>query len=147
MQSSIGQVEVNEEVKNLFKESWITKLQEFYWLSFSDLFDEEKLKEKWVKEEDMKYILTNRDVEFARKETEAWEMKANLFKDPKWLKLKAFYGIDEFDIRDTKKLKAKWLKDWDINFITGKKPEEVKKEEVKEVLQPKEVKKWPQKKK
>lgn len=149
--SSFGNVELTDEARNLFKDSTLTKLQEFYGLSFEDMFSDEIMELKWVSEKDLKYIKTNREVEFARKESETWEMKANLFKDPEWIRIKEFYGVNEGDIRSADILKSKGLKESEIEFIIGwpiknKEQERVQKikESIKEVESNKK-KKWTKK--
>lgn len=146
--TSFGAVELTDGAKELYMESGITKLQEFYGLSFNDLFDEDSLKKKGVNDKDMEYILSNRDVEFARREKESWEMRQNLFKSPEWKKLSEHYGISERDIRDIEAMKKKGVPQDAIDFITGKKPtekvgEEPKKEKVE--VKTKKTKKWAKK--
>lgn len=117
---SFGGIEVSESVKNLYRDSKLTKIQEFYWLSFKELFNKEAMETKGISDEDLEYVLANRDVEFARRDTESWEMRANLFKTKEWKELKDFYGINESDIRNVEVLKSKGLNEEQINFITGK---------------------------
>lgn len=146
--SSFGNITLTDEAVNLFKDSGLTKLQEFYGLSFEDMFSDEIMELRKVKPEDLEYIKTHREVEFARKESETWEMKANLFKNPEWIRIKEFYGINESDIRSADILKQKGLKDTEIEFIIGwpiknKEQEKIQKikESIKEVESNKK-KKW-----
>jgi len=115
--TSFGNVELTEGAKDLYRETGLTKLQEFYGLSFKEMFDEKAMKAKWVKDKDKKYILEHREVEFARRETESFEMRMNLFKEPRWKELKEKYGIHENDIRNEQALRDKWLSNDDIGFI------------------------------
>lgn len=151
MYSSIGNVELTDGAINLFKSSELTRLQEFYWLTFEDMFSDEIMSLKWVSEKDLEYIKSHREVEFARKETESWEMRKNLFKDPEWKRIKDFYWVNESDIRDVEILKKKWLSEKEIEFIIGtpvKNKEAVKIAKIKESIaevESKQKKKWAKK--
>ena len=121
---------INQETKELFMESGITKLQAFYGLSYDELFDEEAMISKGVKKEELEYIKENRETELSRKEKESWEIRKDLLTNPEWRRLKEFYGLNDLDVRDVKILEAKWLSKKDIAFVTGRKEEEPVKESI-----------------
>ena len=118
--TSFWNVELLDGAKDLYMQSEVKRIQNFYGLSFEDLFDEEIMKQKWVNTKDLDYVLNNREREAVIKSKEAWEMKRGLFESKRWLELKEFYGIKETDIRNVETLKQAGLSKADIAFITGK---------------------------
>jgi len=104
---------------NPFQSSNISKLQDFYWLSFEELYDEDIMKIKWVKKEELDYIKENRDIEYAKKSTVWFELR-DVQGDEKFKKLKDFYWFTLADTQDTDKLIQLGLSSKDILYITWK---------------------------
>lgn len=100
-----------------FQYSELTKIQDFYWLRYEDLFDKAKMKESWVKAEQIKFIEENRDTMFAIKSTEWIETREWLNDSKEWKRIKDFYGLQLEDVRDIEKLIKVWLKESEIQFI------------------------------
>jgi len=119
--TTFWKVQLTDWAKELFIDTKLKKIQEYYGLSFEDLFNEEVMLNKWIKKEDLEYVKENREVELATKSKEAWEMKKNLFESKEWIRIKEHYWVTENDIKDLEILKKKWLKEIEINFITWKK--------------------------
>lgn len=125
---------------NPFQTSEIRRIQDFYGASYEDLWDKDKLKELWLKAEEIKYCLENKDKEFALKSTEWFELREWVTTTKRFIELQEFYGFTLQDTQDISKLEELGLKDEDIDFITGReleKTEEVKTEEVKIETKPK----------
>ena len=125
-----------ENTLNPFQNSRIRQIQDFYWASYEDLWNEDKMKSLWFKKEDIEYSLANRDKEFALKSTEAFELREWVTNTERFKKLVEFYWFTLKDTQDIEILKKYWLNDDDIFFITWKK-QEIK----EEVLIPKPKKK------
>ena len=109
---------------NPFQSSKLSKLQEFYWLSFEDLFDMNVLVAKKVKEIDIEYITENKDIEYAKKSTIWFELRKNAMWTPEFKRLQDFYGFTLADTQKVDTLKRLGMSDKDILFITGKKATE-----------------------
>lgn len=125
---------------NPFQTSEIRRIQDFYGVSYEDLWNKDKLKELWLKAEEIKYCLENKDKEFALKSTEWFELREWVTTTKRFVELQEFYGFTLQDTQDIKKLEELGLKDDDIDFITGReleKTEEVTTEEVKIKTKPK----------
>ena len=122
--ASFGNAELLDWAKELYLQTEIKRIQQFYWISFEELFDEKAMKKKGITDKDLDYVLNNRDREAAIKSKEAWEMRKDLFASKRWQELKSFYWITENDIRDVSELKRKWVKDEDIEFIIWKEEKE-----------------------
>lgn len=127
-----------ENTLNPFQSSKIRQLQDFYWATYEDLWNRDKMKALWFKDEDIEYAINNKDKEFALKSTEWFELREWVTKTERFIKLVEFYGFTLRDTQDIDKLKSYWLNDDDIFFITWKKEE--KKEEIKSVTKAKWVK-------
>jgi hypothetical protein len=91
------------------------------------------MKKKWVKKEDLEYIKENREVEFAKKPTEWFELRDVQWKE-KYKKLQQFYGFSLKDTQDTDKLLKLGMNNEDILYITWKDLDEKKTSKSKEVF-------------
>lgn len=111
-------IRIMEGTANPFQTSGITKIQDFYWLNFEELFDEVAMKKKWIKKEDLEYVIKNRDVEFSKKSTKWFELRKWVQWSERFMKLKDFYWITMDDTQDIEKLRNKWVPSEDILFIT-----------------------------
>ena len=117
--NSMGGINLLEWTVNPFQTSTISKLQDFFGLSYEDLFDVDTMKDKWVKAKEIEYIVENRDLEFAKKSTIGFELR-DVQGDEKFQKLQNFYGFTLEDTQDTEKLVRLWMSQKDILYITGK---------------------------
>jgi len=117
--NAMGGVNLLEWTVNPFQSSNISKLQDFYWLSFEELYNEDIMKIKWVKKDDLNYIKENRDIEYAKKSTVWFELR-DVQGDEKFKKLKDFYWFTLADTQDADKLIQLGLNSKDILYITWK---------------------------
>jgi len=108
---------LSRDSKDPFQYSELTKLQDFYWISYEDLFDEAKLKDLWCKKDEIKFIVENRETMYAIKSTEATEMREWLDQDKEWIRIRDFYWIGIKDIQSIEKMMEIWLKKDEIQFI------------------------------
>lgn len=97
------------------------QLQDFYWLKYEELWDEDKMGKLWVSKEHLEEIKKIRGTEAAKKDTVWFELAKWVMNSEQFKKIKDFYGITLEDTQDIEKMKSKWVKDEDIEFITGKK--------------------------
>lgn len=114
---------------NPYNTSEISKLQDFYWLSYEELFDTEAMKNKDVPEDKIEYIVENRETQFAKKSTKGYELRKWVMQTERYKKLQEFYGFTLDDTQDIDVLLKMWIEAEDVEFITGK---EVKKTTKKE---------------
>ena len=105
---------------NPFQQSEIRRLQDFYGATYEDLWDKDKLKDLWMKKEEIEYCLENRDKEFSLKSTEWFELREWVTTTKRFIKLQEFYWFTLHDTQSIDALKWYWLEDDDIEFITGK---------------------------
>ena len=117
--NAMGGVNLLDWTINPFQSSNISKLQDFYWLSFEELYNEDIMKIKWVKKDDLSYIKENRDIEYAKKSTVWFELR-DVQGDEKFKKLKDFYWFTLADTQDADKLIQLGLSSKDILYITWK---------------------------
>jgi len=117
--NSMWWINLLEWTVNPFQSSRISQLQDFYWLSFEDMFDTDIMAIKWVKPEDLDYILENRELEFAKKSTVWFELRDVQWKE-EYKKLQEYYGFSLEYTQDTDKLVKLWMEAKDILYITGK---------------------------
>ena len=103
---------------NPFQTSKIRKLQDFYWASYEDLWNINKMKELWMNDEDIIYCLGNKDKEFAIKSTEWFELREWVMLTERFKKLQKFKRFTLKDTQSIKTLEKYWLNDDDIDFIT-----------------------------
>ena len=134
-------VEFLDPKTNPFQTSEIRRIQDFYGATYEDLWDADKLKTLWLKEEEIKYCLENKDKEFAIKSTEWFELREWVTTTKRFVELQEFYGFSMQDTQDIDRLKSLWLKEDDIEFITWK---ELSKKEDKKVT-PNKTTKWAKK--
>ena len=92
---------------NPYVTSGITKLQNFYGLTYEDLFNEDALTDKGVKEEEVQYIKENRDVQHAIKSTEAFILPDGVIKSDRFKEIQEKYGVTLEDTQSEKALKSK----------------------------------------
>ena len=104
---------------NPFQVSNISKLQEFYWAKYEDLWDKAKLMSLWMKDNEIEYCLQNKDKEFALKSTKWFELREWVLSTDKYKKLQEFYWFTLQDTQDIKSLEKYWLSNDDIFYITG----------------------------
>jgi len=117
--NSMGGINLLEWTVNPFQTSNVSKLQDFYGLSYEDLYNDWEMIIKWVKSDEIKYIKENRETEFVKKSTEWFELR-DVQWDEKYQKLQQYYGFDLSDTQDTEKLVRLWMTQKDIMYITGK---------------------------
>jgi len=110
------------------------ELQHFYWIKYDELWDEDRLKELWVKEAEIDEIIKIRGKELAYKDTVWFELWEWVLESARFKELQNFYGITLDDTQKEEYLKEKWVKEEDIAFIMGKKIKAKKKAE-KRVLE------------
>lgn len=103
------------------------ELQNFYGIKYAELWDEERLKELWVKEKEIEEIIEIRWKELAYKDTVGYELWEGVIDSPRFKKLQEFYWITIEDTQDEKHLIAKWLAEDDIEFILWKRIKSKKK--------------------
>jgi len=111
---------------NPFQTSEIRRIQDFYWVDYLDLDNATKLKSLWLKEEEIKYCLENKDKEFALKSTEWFELREGVTTTERFKKIQDFYWFSLKDTQDVEKLKSYWVSIEDIEFITWKILNEIK---------------------
>jgi len=70
-----GGINLLEWTVNPFQSSEVSKLQDFYWLTYEDLFDGSAMEQKSVPKDKIEYILENRDVQFIKKPTKGYELR------------------------------------------------------------------------
>ena len=126
---------------NPFQTSEIRRIQDFYWVKFEDLWNETVLRSFWLKENEIKYCIDNKDKEFAIKSTEWFELREWVTTTKEFKRLQDFYGFTLQDTQDIEKLKKFWLKDEDIEFITGRKIETTSNNTTEDIKQPQTIKK------
>lgn len=114
-----------------YRTSEIRRIQDFYGVKYEDLANVEKLKQLWLKQEEITYCLENKDKEFALKSTEWFELREWVTNTVKYKKLQEHYWFSLKDTQNVEILKSLWLSIEDIEFITNKKIE-VEVEEVEE---------------
>lgn len=117
--NAMGGVNILEWTVNPFQSSQISKLQDFYGLSFEDMFNKDIMVIKWVTAEDLEYIENNRETEYAKKSTIWFEMR-DVINDDKFKQLQQFYGFTMEQTQNTDELIKLWLSNKDILYITGK---------------------------
>jgi len=103
---------------NPFQTSEIRRIQDFYGIRYEDLWKEEILKKYWLKPEEIKYCLDNKDKEFALKSTEWFELREWVLTTERFKKLQEFYGFSLKDTQDIETLRKFKISDDDIEFIT-----------------------------
>lgn len=113
-------VQILEWTTNPFKTTELTRLQDFYWISYEDFFNEKVLVAKWVKTEEIEYIKENRETEYSKKRTVGYELRKWVFESDKFKKLQEFYWFTIWDTQDVEILKKYWVSDEDILYITWK---------------------------
>ena len=126
---------------NPFQTSEIRRIQDFYWVKFEDLWNETVLRSFWLKENEIKYCIDNKDKEFSIKSTEWFELREWVTTTKEFKRLQDFYGFTLQDTQDIEKLKKFWLKDEDIEFITGRKIETTSNNTTEDIKQPQTIKK------
>ena len=126
---------------NPFPTSEIRRIQDFYWVKFEDLWNETVLRSFWLKENEIKYCIDNKDKEFSIKSTEWFELREWVTTTKEFKRLQDFYGFTLQDTQDIEKLKKFWLKDEDIEFITGRKIETTSNNTTEDIKQPQTIKK------
>jgi len=115
-----GGINLLEWTVNPFQSSEVSKLQDFYWLTYEDLFDGSAMEQKSVPKDKIEYILENRDVQFIKKPTKGYELRKGVMDSKKFKQLQDFYGFSLDDTQDIELLRKKGVADEDIEFITGK---------------------------
>lgn len=103
---------------NPFQTSEIRRIQDFYGVRYEDLWNQAKLKEIWLKAEEIKYCLENKDREFALKSTEWFELREWVTTTKRFRELQEYYGFTLKDTQSVEVLKTYRLKADDIEFIT-----------------------------
>ncbi len=112
-----GWAQLAEWTVDPFQTSELTKLQDFYWLRYEDLFNKAKMKELWVKDDEIKFIEENRETMYAIKSTEWIEMREWLENEWEWIRIRDFYGITLDNIKKVEDLIKLWVKREEIQFI------------------------------
>ena len=96
------------------------ELQRFYGIKYEEMWDEDRLVELGVTEDELKEIVSIRGKELAYKDTVGFELGEGVIESEKFKGLQEHYGITLEDTQEESKLKAKGISPEDIAYITGK---------------------------
>lgn len=96
------------------------QLQDFYGIKYSELWDEKRLVELGVKEDEIQEIKEIRGKEYAYKDTVGFEIGKGVLESERFKKLQEHYGITLEDTQSSEKLEKLNVPKEDIEFIRGK---------------------------
>lgn len=108
------------ESKSVMTYTRTKQLQDFYGIKYEELWDEDKLIELGVKEDEIKEIKEIRGKEYAYKDTVGFEIGKGVLESDRFKKLQEHYGITLEDTQSEEKLAALNVPADDIAFIRGK---------------------------